>query len=149
MDRARKEFKDSDAALDKATAEHALASDRHQEDRDDLATAQSMETKNEPVFEVQYQRSKAAANQVFAEEMEILDSKKVRGDFYQQQRREPEHQQIHRWLYAGVVNPADVPCLTDSGQGLICAGDWCLGNDIDSALASGNAAALQTLKILG
>ncbi|MDG1702653.1 MAG: NAD(P)-binding protein [Pseudomonadales bacterium] len=60
-----------------------------------------------------------------------------------------EHQQIHRWLYAGVVNPADVPCLTDSGQGLICAGDWCLGNDIDSALASGNAAALQTLKILG
>ena len=33
-------------------------------------------------------RSKAAANQVFAEEMEILDSKKVRGDFYQQQRRD-------------------------------------------------------------
>lgn len=60
-----------------------------------------------------------------------------------------EHQQIHRWLYAGVENPADEPCLRDPGQGLICAGDWCLGNDIDSALASGNAAALEALQILG
>lgn len=60
-----------------------------------------------------------------------------------------KHQQIHRWLYAGVANPANEPCLTDPDQGLICAGDWCLGNDIDSALTSGNAAAREAVQLLG
>ena len=59
------------------------------------------------------------------------------------------HQQIHRWLYAGVANPVNEPCLIDSDNGLICAGDWCLGNDIDSALSSGRAAAHEAMELLG
>ena len=59
-----------------------------------------------------------------------------------------EHRQIHRWLYAGVANPGSTPCLTDREYRLICAGDWCLGNNLDSALSSGKAAAQEALQQL-
>lgn len=58
------------------------------------------------------------------------------------------HQQVHRWLYAGVANPAQQACLVAPTSRLICAGDWCLGNDVDSAIASGTAAAVQALALL-
>ena len=47
--------------------------------------------------------------------------------------RDIVHAQLHRWLYAGVVHPLGQPYLVDLQHSLICAGDWCLGNDIDSA----------------
>lgn len=58
------------------------------------------------------------------------------------------HAQLHRWLYAGVVQPLDQPYLADMQRGLICAGDWCLGNDIDSALASADATAAKVIQSL-
>lgn len=59
------------------------------------------------------------------------------------------HQQLHRWLYAGVSNPLDCGFLMDSQQRLMCAGDWCLGNDVGSALDSAEAAAAQIIQSLG
>ena len=58
------------------------------------------------------------------------------------------HAQLHRWLYAGVVQPLGKPYLADTQLGLICAGDWCLGNDIDSALASADATAAKVIQSL-
>ena len=58
------------------------------------------------------------------------------------------HAQLHRWLYAGVVQPFGRPYLADMRRGLICAGDWCLGNDIDSALASADATAAKVIQSL-
>ena len=58
------------------------------------------------------------------------------------------HAQLHRWLYAGVVQPLGQPYLADMQLGLICAGDWCLGNDIDSALASADATAAKVIQSL-
>jgi renalase len=58
------------------------------------------------------------------------------------------HAQLHRWLYAGVVQPLGQPYLADMQRGLICAGDWCLGNDIDSALASADATAAKVIQSL-
>ena len=58
------------------------------------------------------------------------------------------HAQLHRWLYAGVVQPLGQPYLADMQRGLYCAGDWCLGNDIDCALASANATATQVIQSL-
>ena len=81
---ARDEFKSSDEALDRANTAHSIASDKHQEDRDDLATAKQIEEVNERVFEQEYQRTKATATLVFDEQMEVLDNKKSRGDFYLQ-----------------------------------------------------------------
>ena len=58
------------------------------------------------------------------------------------------HAQLHRWLYAGVVQPLGEPYLAEMRRGLICAGDWCLGNDIDSALASADATAAKVIQSL-
>ena len=58
------------------------------------------------------------------------------------------HAQLHRWLYAGVVQPLGQPYLADMQRGLYCAGDWCLGNDIDCALASADATATQVIQSL-
>ena len=58
------------------------------------------------------------------------------------------HAQLHRWLYAGVVQPLGQPYLADMQRGLYCAGDWCLGNDIDYALASADATATQVIQSL-
>ena len=58
------------------------------------------------------------------------------------------HAQLHRWLYAGVAQPLGQPYLADTQRSLICAGDWCLGNDIDCALASAEATAAQVIQSL-
>ena len=58
------------------------------------------------------------------------------------------HAQLHRWLYAGVVQPLGQPNLADMQRGLYCAGDWCLGNDIDCALTSADATAAQVIQSL-
>lgn len=58
------------------------------------------------------------------------------------------HAQLHRWLYAGVVQPLGQPYLADMQRGLYCAGDWCLGNDIDCALVSADATAAQVIQSL-
>jgi predicted NAD/FAD-dependent oxidoreductase len=58
------------------------------------------------------------------------------------------HAQLHRWLYAGVAQPLGQPCLADAQRSLICAGDWCLGNDIDCALTSADATAAQVIQSL-
>jgi renalase len=62
--------------------------------------------------------------------------------------RDIVHAQIHRWLYAGVVHPLGQPYLVDIQRSLICAGDWCLGNDIDCALASAEATAAHVIQSL-
>lgn len=59
------------------------------------------------------------------------------------------HQQLHRWLYAGVRDPVGEAFIEDSAQKLICAGDWCLGNDIDSALDSADAVVQRVAGWLG
>ena len=62
--------------------------------------------------------------------------------------RDIVHAQLHRWLYAGVVHPLGQPYLVDLQRSLICAGDWCLGNDIDCALASADATAAHVIQSL-
>jgi renalase len=47
--------------------------------------------------------------------------------------------QVHRWRYAFARNPLLETCL--SADSLICAGDWCGGRSIESALRSGLSAA--------
>ncbi|VXD25919.1 conserved hypothetical protein [Planktothrix serta PCC 8927] len=59
----------------------------------------------------------------------------------------PEWIQVHRWRYAFCQKPLSVSCLTTIiPLPLVCAGDWCGGNKIESALKSGTQAAhwLQT-----
>ncbi|MDE5077462.1 MAG: FAD-dependent oxidoreductase [Trichodesmium sp. St2_bin6] len=54
----------------------------------------------------------------------------------------PEWLQVHRWRYAFCRQPLDVACLTTKlPLPLLGAGDWCGGNNIESAFASGLAAA--------
>ena len=79
---AQNEFDASDKHLTATTKAHSIASDKHQEDRDDLATAERIEDTNDPMLRAEFARSTASADHVFAEEMEILDNKKSRGDFY-------------------------------------------------------------------
>ena len=55
---------------------------------------------------------------------------------------------MHRWLYAGVAKPLAEPFLLDAQRNLMCAGDWCLGNDITSALRSADAASYQAIQLL-
>ena len=49
------------------------------------------------------------------------------------------HLTLHRWLYASSKTSPDVPCL--NGDGLVVAGDWCLGGRVQGAWLSGRAAA--------
>ena len=49
------------------------------------------------------------------------------------------HTALHRWLYASSKSSPDVPCL--KGDGLVVAGDWCLGGRVQGAWLSGRAAA--------
>ncbi|WRH67736.1 MAG: FAD-dependent oxidoreductase [Planktothrix sp. GU0601_MAG3] len=54
----------------------------------------------------------------------------------------PEWMQIHRWRYAFCRTPLNVSCLTNmTPLPLVCAGDWCGGNQIEGALKSGIDAA--------
>jgi len=52
--------------------------------------------------------------------------------------------QVHRWRYAFPSHPLNQDCLkTDTLLPLVCCGDWCGGNLIESAMNSGLAAAAE------
>lgn len=53
----------------------------------------------------------------------------------------PDLLQVHRWRYAFARNPLAETYLSAAPLPLVCAGDWCGGNRIESALQSGLAAA--------
>lgn len=52
---------------------------------------------------------------------------------------EAPHIALHRWLYASNKSSPDVSFLKEDG--LVVAGDWCLGGRVQSAWLSGRAAA--------
>ncbi len=55
---------------------------------------------------------------------------------------QPEWMQVHRWRYAFCRTPLATPYLSAKiPLPLVCAGDWCGGNQIEGALISGKAAA--------
>lgn len=61
----------------------------------------------------------------------------------------PELVQVHRWRYAFVSRPLSNSYLTASYPlPVVCAGDWCGGGSIESALRSGVASAAQTMAYL-
>ncbi|MGB3651744.1 MAG: FAD-dependent oxidoreductase [Rivularia sp. (in: cyanobacteria)] len=54
----------------------------------------------------------------------------------------PQWMQIHRWRYAFPKTPLEQPFLAaETSSPLVCSGDWCGGNAIESAMLSGIAAA--------
>ena len=57
------------------------------------------------------------------------------------------YQRMHRWLYAGVATPFGEAFCRRSRR-LMC-GDWCLGNDIESAMKSADAASSATIELFG
>ena len=54
---------------------------------------------------------------------------------------QPEWVQVHRWRYAFPRHPLADSCLSSADLPLVCCGDWCGGNLVESALESGRAAA--------
>ena len=61
----------------------------------------------------------------------------------------PEWWQVHRWRYALATESLGVSCLSTAiPLPLICAGDWCAGNNIESAYHSGLAAAESVIALL-
>lgn len=56
----------------------------------------------------------------------------------------PEWMQVHRWRYAFPTSPLINTCLNaNTPQPLVCCGDWCGGDRVESALLSGISAADQ------
>ncbi|HEY9653317.1 MAG TPA: FAD-dependent oxidoreductase, partial [Coleofasciculaceae cyanobacterium] len=56
----------------------------------------------------------------------------------------PDWFQVHRWRYAFPKSPLNQDCLNaELSMPLICCGDWCGGNRIESAMNSGLAAAVE------
>ncbi|MBE9125040.1 MULTISPECIES: NAD(P)/FAD-dependent oxidoreductase [unclassified Coleofasciculus] len=56
----------------------------------------------------------------------------------------PDWLQVHRWRYAFPKTPLNHNCLaTTAPLPLVCCGDWCGGNLIESAMNSGLAGAVQ------
>jgi renalase len=53
----------------------------------------------------------------------------------------PDLLQVHRWRYAFPRHPLAEHYLSAAPLPLVCAGDWCGGKQIESALQSGLAAA--------
>lgn len=61
----------------------------------------------------------------------------------------PEELQIHRWRYAFVKRSLPDFCVSTSQPlPLVCSGDWCGGNQIESAVRSGLTAAVQVAALL-
>ena len=52
----------------------------------------------------------------------------------------PDFVAVHRWRYARTATALGQPCI-DAGGGLVVCGDWCLGANVEHAIASGQAAA--------
>lgn len=62
---------------------------------------------------------------------------------------QPEWYQVHRWRYATPLTPLSAPYLaTETPLPLICCGDWCGGNGVESALESGQATANKVLSFI-
>ncbi|MGV2829025.1 NAD(P)/FAD-dependent oxidoreductase [Myxosarcina sp. GI1(2024)] len=56
--------------------------------------------------------------------------------------KSPQWMQVHRWRYAIPSEPLTIRSLaTSSPLPLVCCGDWCGGNNLESALNSGMASA--------
>ena len=53
------------------------------------------------------------------------------------------HIALHRWLYASSKSSPEQYCL--AGEGIVAAGDWCLGGRVQGAWLSGRAAAREIL----
>ncbi|MBD3881961.1 FAD-dependent oxidoreductase [Phormidium tenue FACHB-886] len=62
---------------------------------------------------------------------------------------EAEELQVHRWRYAFVSQPWQNTSLQAASLPLVCCGDWCGGDRLESALNSGLAAAQQIALQLG
>lgn len=62
---------------------------------------------------------------------------------------QPEWWQVHRWHYAFVQESLGVACLsTELPLPLVCAGDWCAGENLEGAFQSGSEAAMSLLEML-
>lgn len=55
----------------------------------------------------------------------------------------PEFMQVHRWRYAFPQQPLSEAYLSAKPLKLVCCGDWCGGNLVESALRSGLSAATE------
>ncbi|NES98895.1 MAG: hypothetical protein F6K32_27765 [Desertifilum sp. SIO1I2] len=55
----------------------------------------------------------------------------------------PEFMQVHRWRYAFPQQPLSEDYLFAKPLKLVCCGDWCGGNLVESALQSGLSAATE------
>jgi len=55
----------------------------------------------------------------------------------------PEWMEVHRWRYAFPSHPWQEAYLSAAPLPLVCCGDWCGGNAVESAMLSGIAAAEQ------
>lgn len=56
----------------------------------------------------------------------------------------PEVLQVHRWRYAFPVNPIlDKYLAANTSNPLVCTGDWCGGNRVESAFQAGLATAIE------
>jgi predicted NAD/FAD-dependent oxidoreductase len=53
----------------------------------------------------------------------------------------------HRWRFGRTETPLGQPCLFDGALGVGVCGDWCLGDNVEAALASGRALAARVLGI--
>ena len=53
----------------------------------------------------------------------------------------PDHAAAHRWRYSSVAAGLGAPCLADPARRIAVCGDWCLAAQVESAHASGLAAA--------
>jgi hypothetical protein len=71
------------------------------------------------------------------------------GDYLAPWLSEPEWWQVHRWRYAFVQEPLGVACLSaETPLPIICAGDWCAGDNLEGAYQSGGDAAKSLLEML-
>lgn len=57
----------------------------------------------------------------------------------------PRYLRGHRWRHARTVSPLGQTCWYDDRRRLGLCGDWCLGDTVDAALASGRALAAEIL----
>ncbi|MET0314959.1 MAG: FAD-dependent oxidoreductase, partial [Hansschlegelia sp.] len=62
---------------------------------------------------------------------------------------EPNHADVHRWLYARVEQALGVPCVFDADSRLAFCGDYCLGPRVEAAFESGRAAGEKLRGVLG
>jgi Predicted NAD/FAD-dependent oxidoreductase len=71
------------------------------------------------------------------------------GRLFAQWLETPVWWQVHRWRYALVSEPLSMACLiADKPLPLVCAGDWCGGDNLESAYLSGLTAADAVLDLL-